>query len=89
MVNGGYSEGEIELTEGTTLYVYVGGQGTASDITDYTEQSGGGYNGGGDAGAAHACPLHRKMPCAGGGVLSEGEALSGGRKRRRGGDHEP
>lgn len=50
MVNGGYSEGEIELTEGTTLYVYVGGQGTASDITDYTEQSGGGYNGGGDAG---------------------------------------
>lgn len=50
MVNGGYAEGEIELTEGTTLYVYVGGQGSHGTETSYTAHSGGGYNGGGNAG---------------------------------------
>ena len=37
--NGAYTVGDIELTKGTTLYLYIGGQGTN------TEE--GGYNGGG------------------------------------------
>ena len=47
---GGYSEGEIKLTKGTELYVYVGGQGSHGTSTSSTAHSGGGYNGGGDAG---------------------------------------
>lgn len=46
---GGYSEGNIKLTEGTKLYVYVGGQGGYGTTTTYNVQTGGGYNGGGDA----------------------------------------
>ncbi len=43
-VLGGYTKGEIELTSGTTLYIYVGGKGNPTDgsIT-------GGYNGGGNS----------------------------------------
>lgn len=35
---GAYTKGKISLTEGDTLYIYVGGQGTNTDV--------GGYNGG-------------------------------------------
>ena len=42
---GGYSEGDIDLTIGTTLYVVVGGQGAVFTSSVAT----GGYNGGGGA----------------------------------------
>ena len=51
---GAYTEGNIYLKEGTTLYVYVGGKGgdgyaTSSGWTGYsTYYSKGGYNGGGN-----------------------------------------
>lgn len=40
---GGYSTGKVNLTAGTTLYIYVGGQGSSSG----TGEALGGYNGGG------------------------------------------
>lgn len=43
---GGYATGQLDVTPGETLYVYVGGQGTVS-IGDAVP-SGGGFNGGGD-----------------------------------------
>ena len=43
---GGYSVGNISLTSGTTLYVYVGGQGSWSNSSVNIP---GGYNGGGDS----------------------------------------
>jgi hypothetical protein len=47
---GGYSKGTVYLNKGTSVYIYVGGAGTASTVTTYTLQSGGGFNGGGNAG---------------------------------------
>lgn len=47
---GGYSTGNITLSKGEMLYIYVGGQGSYSTTTTYTTPSGGGYNGGGAAG---------------------------------------
>jgi len=44
---GGYSIGEITLTSGTTLYVNVGGSGTANLKTGSLGYITGGYNGGG------------------------------------------
>lgn len=41
---GGYSTGEINLTAGDILYVYVGGAGSYSSSTEFTS---GGFNGGG------------------------------------------
>jgi hypothetical protein len=43
---GGYTYGELVVTPGQNLYVYVGGQGVVSN-TSYTPE-GGGWNGGGD-----------------------------------------
>lgn len=43
---GGYSKGEINLTAGQTVSVYVGGQGTYASAVG----QGGGYNGGGNGG---------------------------------------
>lgn len=43
---GGYSYGNISLSEGDILYVYVGGQGVGSDGTTGTRT--GGFNGGGN-----------------------------------------
>ena len=43
--NGGYAKGTINLIAGDVLNIYVGGRGT-----DNSSGSGGGYNGGGDAG---------------------------------------
>ena len=43
---GGYSKGDISLTEGTILYFYVGGAGGPYDEND-TETDEGGWNGGG------------------------------------------
>lgn len=49
---GGYSEGVLKLTEPTTLYVFVGGQGgsyTSTGFTKYDDTTvSGGVNGGGD-----------------------------------------
>lgn len=49
--SGGYSEGEIYLTKGTNLFVYVGGAGTTS--TGATASIGG-FNGGGNGGAGNS-----------------------------------
>lgn len=45
---GGYTQGDIELTNGTELHFYVGGKGTKLTADD-GGFSGGGYNGGGNA----------------------------------------
>ena len=45
--NGGYSHGNKSLSLGTSLYIYVGGQGA--------ERSTGGYNGGGSCNHASEC----------------------------------
>ncbi len=44
---GGYSKGEITLTENEVLYVNVGGAGTS--IKEQNKEAKGGYNGGGNA----------------------------------------
>jgi len=46
---GGYSYGDIEVSSGDVLHVYVGGQGTCSGSVANTYKPGG-YNGGGDSG---------------------------------------
>lgn len=43
--NGGYSVGNISLTAGQKIYVYVGGQGDSTTMTSF-----GGFNGGGMSG---------------------------------------
>ena len=49
---GGYSTGELSVTPGNTVYIYVGGQGEShSSCSERMRQSnplGGGWNGGGD-----------------------------------------
>lgn len=44
---GGYSEGVLTLTEPTTIYVFVGGQGTSSSTSSTSGTAYGGWNGGG------------------------------------------
>lgn len=44
---GGYSEGILTLTEPTTIYVFVGGQGTSSSTSSTSGTANGGWNGGG------------------------------------------
>lgn len=44
---GGYSEGVLTLTEPTTIYVFVGGQGTSSSTSSTSGTANGGWNGGG------------------------------------------
>lgn len=44
---GGYSEGVLTLTEPTTIYVFVGGQGTSSATSSTSGTANGGWNGGG------------------------------------------
>ncbi|MEJ8803469.1 glycine-rich protein [Pontibacter sp. H249] len=39
---GGYAKGEVTLTAGTTLYIYVGGQGTGSTASSWWSTGGGG-----------------------------------------------
>ena len=46
--NGGYSTGLLNVTPGTQLYVYVGGQGSTNTGSDWS-MAVGGYNGGGAA----------------------------------------
>ena len=46
---GGYAYGEVQLTEGTILYVVIGGKGKDATNTSYTGGAGG-YNGGGNVG---------------------------------------
>lgn len=46
---GGFTQGDIELTSGTELFVYVGGKGTKLSSTVSGTNDGGGYNGGGNA----------------------------------------
>ncbi len=45
---GAYSKGTVELKTGTTLYVYVGGQGGATGTGTSTGVVAGGFNGGGN-----------------------------------------
>jgi len=59
---GGYSIGDITLTEGDTLYINVGGQG----ICNYAESSPGGYNGGGSTSYIN----DGTYACSGGGATS-------------------
>lgn len=42
---GGYAKGDLTVTSGQALYIYVGGQGTSSG-TSLSNQLSGGYNGG-------------------------------------------
>jgi len=42
---GGYSTGNVSLSESDTIYIVVGGQGTSPEFSDQTAS--GGYNGGG------------------------------------------
>ena len=54
---GGYSTGIIRLTEGTTLYINVGGQGESVYAERYSFNSqglSGGYNGGGSGGTGYS-----------------------------------
>ncbi len=44
---GGYSEGELTLTETTTIYIFVGGKGTDSSTSSTSGTANGGWNGGG------------------------------------------
>jgi len=44
---GGYSEGVLSLTKTTTIYIFVGGKGTDSSITELSGTANGGWNGGG------------------------------------------
>ena len=44
---GGYSEGILTLTKTTTIYIFVGGQGTSSSTSSTSGTANGGWNGGG------------------------------------------
>lgn len=44
---GGYSEGVLTLNKTTTIYIFVGGQGTSSSTTSTSGTANGGWNGGG------------------------------------------
>lgn len=91
---GGYSEGIITLTETTTLYIFVGGQGTSytssSDQTSTTVLNGG-WNGGG-AGVRTSLydsngELGMSFPRSGGGatdiaLVTSSMSYSGGRTNR-------
>lgn len=44
---GGYSEGEITLTETTDIYIFVGGKGANSSTSSTSGTANGGWNGGG------------------------------------------
>ena len=47
---GGYSKGTVELNKNETISLYVGGKGTYGTSTRISDVSGGGCNGGGNAG---------------------------------------
>lgn len=44
---GGYSEGVLTITDPTTIYIFVGGQGTSSSTSSTSGTANGGWNGGG------------------------------------------
>ena len=44
---GGYSEGILTITKPTTIYIFVGGQGTSSSTSSTSGTANGGWNGGG------------------------------------------
>lgn len=44
---GGYSEGVLTITKPTTIYIFVGGQGTSSSTSSTSGTANGGWNGGG------------------------------------------
>lgn len=85
---GGYSEGEIALTEVTTLYIFVGGKGGNGSSTSLVN---GGWNGGGgsvgrssyNSGDTYGI----SYPACGGGatdiaLVTSGMSYSGGRTNR-------
>lgn len=60
---GGYAEGELAVTGGQTLYIFVGGAGDVSGA--------GGYNGGGNGGSSSAGSSCFGGPAGGGGGASD------------------
>lgn len=85
---GGYSEGEITLTEVTTLYIFVGGKGGNGSSTSLVN---GGWNGGGGS-VGHSSynsgnTYGISYPACGGGatdiaLVTSGMSYSGGRTNR-------
>ena len=73
---GGYAYGEVHLTQGTTLYVVIGGKGKNATNTDCTGGAGG-YNGGGKAGNDHNCDKPEIEPGGGGGGATHIATVSG------------
>ena len=78
---GGYTNGTLNLTETTTLYVCVGGQGEWA-VTERSPISAGynpqgGYNGGGDGGTESGEAPHPENAAAGGGATHIATSLQG------------
>ena len=61
---GGKSKGDYQAQKGTTLYICVGGKGTAGDRVKIGE---GGYNGGGNGGTAVINKKGQPLKCGDGG----------------------
>ncbi|MDR1363127.1 MAG: InlB B-repeat-containing protein [Spirochaetaceae bacterium] len=61
---GGYIGGDIALTKGRELYIYVGGQGYQAQVNVNDKQQAGGWNGGGASGGA---PSGKGVNTGGGG----------------------
>lgn len=85
---GGYSEGEITLTEVTTLYIFVGGKGGNGSSTSLVN---GGWNGGGGSVGRSSYNSGNtygiSYPACGGGatdiaLVTSGMSYSGGRNNR-------
>jgi hypothetical protein len=85
---GGYSEGEITLTEVTTLYIFVGGKGGNGSSTSLVN---GGWNGGGGSVGRSSYNSGNtygiSYPACGGGatdiaLVTSGMSYSGGRTNR-------
>lgn len=85
---GGYSEGEITLSETTTLYIFVGGKGGNGSSTSLVN---GGWNGGGGSVGRSSYNSGNtygiSYPACGGGAtdiatVTSGMAYSGGRTNR-------
>jgi hypothetical protein len=85
---GGYSEGEITLTEVTTLYIFVGGKGGNGSSTSLVN---GGWNGGGGSVGRSSYNSSNtygiSYPACGGGatdiaLVTSGMSYSGGRTNR-------
>ena len=68
---GGYSTGVLNLTEPTTLYLYVGGQGTSSQSATRGTATAGGFNGGGSSMVRYSTSTSYYSSGGGGGGASD------------------